>query len=357
MKKFELKKVWWILLGIIGLVFGFLLLKYALAYFLPFIIAILVTLLMEPVVNFFQKRVRLSRGISVALVMGLILIIFGVFIVAGVSRIYLELEKLSHNLPSYQVMFERYQWLLNQNGELKNLMTRWHLSPGQQEVVNKVFEDLYGFFTNNFKAIIGELLGLIARLPSVVTILIISFIATFFISRDRRMLGDFFWQIIPKEIRPKMMTVKNEIFHGAVGFIRAQLILISITTIIAIIGMEILSSDYALIIGFTSGLLDLIPVIGPALIFIPWAIYSIISGQVYYGLGLLIVYGIMSVVRQLAEVKIVGQSIGVHPLSTMVAMYVGVKALGVIGFFLGPALVIVIKALISSGIILSGIKN
>lgn len=357
MKKFELKKVWWILLGIIGLILGFLLLKYALAYFLPFIIAILVTLLMEPVVNFFQKRVRLSRGLSVALVMGLILIIFGVFIVAGVSRIYLELEKLSHNLPSYQVMFERYQWLLNQNGELKNLMTRWHLSPGQQEVVNKVFEDLYGFFTNNFKAIIGELLGLIARLPSVVTILIISFIATFFISRDRRMLGDFFWQIIPKEIRPKMMTVKNEIFHGAVGFIRAQLILISITTIIAIIGMEILSSDYALIIGFTSGLLDLIPVIGPALIFIPWAIYSIISGQVYYGLGLLIVYGIMSVVRQLAEVKIVGQSIGVHPLSTMVAMYVGVKALGIIGFFLGPALVIVIKALISSGIILSGIKN
>lgn len=357
MKKFELKKIWWILLGVIGLILGFLLLKYALAYFLPFIIAILVTLLMEPVVNFFQKRVRLSRGISVALVMGLILIIFGVFIVAGVSRIYLELEKLSHNLPSYQVMFERYQWLLNQNGELKNLMTRWHLSPGQQEVVNKVFEDLYGFFTNNFKAIIGELLGLIARLPSVVTILIISFIATFFISRDRRMLGDFFWQIIPKEIRPKIMTVKNEIFHGAVGFIRAQLILISITTIIAIIGMEILSSDYALIIGFASGLLDLIPVIGPALIFIPWAIYSIISGQVYYGLGLLIVYGIMSVVRQLAEVKIVGQSIGVHPLSTMVAMYVGVKALGIVGFFLGPALVIVIKALISSGIILSGIKN
>lgn len=345
------------MLGIIGLILGFLLLKYALAYFLPFIIAILVTLLMEPVVNFFQKRVRLSRGISVALVMGLILIIFGVFIVAGVSRIYLELEKLSHNLPSYQVMFERYQWLLNQNGELKNLMTRWHLSPGQQEVVNKVFEDLYGFFTNNFKAIIGELLGLIARLPSVVTILIISFIATFFISRDRRMLGDFFWQIIPKEIQPKMMTVKNEIFHGAVGFIRAQLILISITTIIAIIGMEILSSDYALIIGFASGLLDLIPVIGPALIFIPWAIYSIISGQVYYGLGLLIVYGIMSVVRQLAEVKIVGQSIGVHPLSTMVAMYVGVKALGIVGFFLGPALVIVIKALISSGIILSGIKK
>lgn len=343
--------------GIVGLILGFLLLKYAFAYFLPFIFAVLVTLLIEPLVSFIQKKIRLSRGLSVAVVMGLILIIFAVFIVAGVSQIYFELEKLSRNLPSYQVIFERYQWILNQNGELKNLMTRWHLSAGQQEVVNKLLEDLYKFFNDNFKAIIGELLALIARLPNVVTIFMISFIATFFISRDRRMLGDFFWKIVPQEIQGKLSAVKNEVFHGAVGFIRAQLILISITTIIAIIGMEILGSDYALIIGFTSGLLDLIPVIGPALIFIPWAIYSIVLGEIYYGLGLLILYGTISVVRQLAEVKIVGQSIGVHPLATLVAMYIGVKALGIIGFFLGPALVIVIKALISSGIILSKISK
>ena len=357
MKKIETKNLWWILIGIFGLIFGFLLLKHAFSYFLPFVIALLVALLIEPLVAFIQKKIRLSRGLSVAVVMGLILLIFAVFIIAGVSQIYFELEKLSHNLPSYQVIFERYQWILNQNGELKNLMNRWQLSLEQQAVVNKFLEDLYRFFTDNFKAIIGELLALIARLPSVVTIFLISFIATFFISRDRRMLGDLFWKIVPEELQAKLSTVKDEIFHGAVGFIRAQLILISITTIIAIMGMEILNNDYALIIGFSSGLLDLIPIIGPALIFIPWALYSIILGEIYYGLGLLIIYGTISVVRQLAEVKIVGQSIGVHPLATMTAMYIGVKALGITGFFLGPALVIVIKALISSGIILKKISK
>ncbi len=349
--KIDSKKIYLVLIGLVGIIGGFFILKYALVYFLPFIIAIIVALLIEPVVHFFEKKTKLSRGLAVGLVLGLILVIFGVFVVAGVSRIYMELERLSHNLPSYQVIWDQFQWILNHNDELKNLMTRWHLSVGQQEAVNKILQDLYEFFTNNFKTIIRELLGLLARLPSLVTVLMISFIATFFISRDRRLLGDLFWRLIPRRFQRKLRSAKNEIIQGAIGFIRAEVILISITTLIAIVGLELLDSNYALIIGFASGLLDLIPVIGPTLIFIPWAIYSMATGHVYYGLALLVLYGVMAVVRQLAEVRLIGKSIGVHPLATMVAMYVGAKALGVVGFFIGPAAVIVLKALTKSGVI------
>ncbi|AZR72378.1 sporulation integral membrane protein YtvI [Anoxybacter fermentans] len=345
--RFELKT----LLIPIGIILGFFLLKFTIGYLLPFILAILVALLIEPAVQFFQKRTHLSRGVAVFLVLLLILIIFAIFVVAGVSRIYVELEKLSKNLPSYQSLWEKYQWIKNHNEELGRKMERWELSPAQQEAVNRILQDLYSAVTNNLKNFISELLGLLTTLPNIITLFIISFIATFFISRDRQMIAGAFWNIFPKELQNKMQYVKNEITGAVIGFIRAELILISITTIIAIIGLEILSSDYALIIGFASGVLDLIPVVGPSLIFIPWAIYSMVSGDFAYGLGLLIVYGVMAVVREIAEARIIGKSIGIHPLAILFAIYVGVKAFGVSGFFIGPAVVVTLNALTKAGII------
>ncbi len=340
-----------ILTALGGLILVFFGLKYAVAYFLPFLLALVVAMMIEPVVNFFEKRLRLKRGWAVILVLTLILLIFVLFMVLGVSRIYLELEKLLKNIPSFQDLLDQFQWVLNQNGELSSLMNRWQLSVEQQETVNQLLQDLYTSIASNAKAVISQLLGFLTKLPSVFTMIMISFIATFFISRDRRMLTGIFWKIIPNRWEKKIRSVKTEITGATVGFIRAELILISITTVISIIGLEILNNDYALLIGFASGLLDLIPVIGPTLIFIPWAIYSMITGNFGYGVGLLVIYGVMAVVRQIAEVKIVGQSIGVHPLATLIAMYVGVKIFGVSGFIIGPAVVIIVKSLINAGII------
>lgn len=348
---FDYKLILKILVFIASCILGFFFFKYLIVYFLPFILAVLVTFLIEPIVSFFEKKMRLSRGLSVGLVMALLLVLFGIFLIAGVSQIYVELEKLSRNLPSYQILWEKYQWILNQNEELKKILGGLQLSATQLEAVNKILQDLYVFFADNSKIFISELLGLLTKLPSLITLFMISFIATFFVSRDRRMISNILWRIVPESQLKKVRFVKKELTMSALGFIRAEFILISITTIISIIGLEILNSDYALILGFASGLLDLIPVIGPSLIFIPWAIFSLISGNVLYGVGLLILYGVMVVIRQVAEARIIGKSIGVHPLATLIAMYAGVKIFGVTGFIIGPAVVVVLKALSKAGII------
>ncbi|MCK4258697.1 MAG: sporulation integral membrane protein YtvI [Halanaerobiales bacterium] len=340
-----------ILAILVGIILGFFLLKYSVAYFLPFLLAFIVAMLIEPIVLFLKKRLHLSRGWAVILVLALIILIFVIFLVLGVSRIYVELEKLSGSFSTDINILDQFQWILERNGDLMSLMERWHFSPEQQATVNQLLQDLYTSLAVNARSMITQLLGLLAKLPNLVTIFMITFIATFFISRDRGMFANIFWKSIPKRWEKKIRSVKTEITGATIGFIRAELILISITTIISIIGLEILNNDYALLIGFASGLLDLIPVIGPTLIFIPWAIYCMITGNFAYGIGLLIIYGVMAVVRQTAEVKIIGKSIGVHPLATLVAMYVGVKVFGVSGFFIGPAVVIVVKSLIKAGII------
>lgn len=338
-------------LVILCIVVALFLVQFAVGYLLPFLLAVMVAVLIEPVVGFFEKRLHMNRGISVALVLLLVLLLFTVFIVAGVAQIYVELEKLSKSFPSYQTILEKYQWIMHQNDELQNLLSRWDISEGQQKAVDRVLQDTYAFITENFRILMSQLLGLLAKLPKLITIFMISFIATFFISRDRRVFSRMFWRLIPQKWQKKLRMVKDDITVAVFRFIRAELILISITTIISIVGLEIMSADYALIIGFAAGALDLIPVIGPSLIFIPWSIYSMITGNFGYGVGLLIIYGVMAVTRQLAEAKIVGESIGVHPLAALVSMYVGVKLFGVSGFILGPATVIILKALIKAGII------
>lgn len=338
-------------LGILALIGTFFLVQFALIYLLPFILAVLVAILIEPLVSFFEKRLRLKRGFAVAIVLLLVLLIFIVFIIAGVAQIYQEIEKLSKNFPDYQVIWDRYQWLLNQNGEVQNLLERWNLLEGQEKEIERILQDIYAFIQENFKVLITAILGFLAKLPNLITIFMISFMATFFISRDRQMFANLFWRLVPKKWQRKLRTVKKELTSAVVGFLRAELILVSITTIIAIVGLEIMGSDYALVLGFASGALDLIPIIGPTLIFIPWAIYSMATGSFGYGIGLLIVYGVLAVTRQIAEAKIIGKSIGVHPLAALVSMYVGVKIFGVGGFIIGPATVIVLKALYKAGII------
>lgn len=340
-----------ILLFLLMLACGVLLVHFALVYLLPFILAVLVAIMIEPVVRFFEKRLKLNRGIAVALVLLLVLLVFTLFVILGVTQIYVELEKMTRNFPSYQVIWEKYQWLMNQNNELRNLLTRWNVSEGQYQAVERVLQDIYSFITQNFKVLVSQLFGLLAKLPSLITVFIISFIATFFISRDRKMFGDLFWRMIPLKWQKKLRMVKKELTVAVIGFIRAEMILVSITTVIAIVGLEFLNSDYALVLGFAAGALDLVPVVGPTLIFIPWAIYSMATGNFGYGIGLLIVYGVMAVTRQIAEAKIIGKSIGVHPLAALVSMYVGIKLFGVVGVILGPATVILLKALIKAGVI------
>lgn len=340
-----------ILLGILAVIVSFLLVQFALVYLLPFILAVLVAILIEPLVKFFAKHLRLKRGFAVAIVLLLVLLIFIVFVIAGVAQIYQEIEKLSRNFPSYQVIWERYQWLLNQNGEVQNLLERWNFLEGQEKQIERILQDIYAFIQENFKVLITAVLGFLAKLPNLITIFMISFIATFFISRDWEMFKNLFWRLIPGKWQRKLRMVKNELTASIVGFLRAEMILVSITTIISIVGLEILGSDYALILGFASGALDLIPIIGPTLIFIPWSVYSMATGSFGFGIGLLVVYGVMAVTRQMAEAKIIGKSIGVHPLAALVAMYVGVKIFGVSGFILGPAAVILLKALYKAGII------
>lgn len=337
----------------IVLVAGYLAIKYLFGYFMPFIIALVLAALIDPLVQFGEKKLKLGRGLAVFLVLSVFLLLITLVIFLGLSRVYIELSRLKDNLPDYQVIGSKIYFNLTNSEQIKEWLDSWEKLSKQPffASLNSNLQSLYEQLQQGLVGVVTQILKSVNRLPGLLTILLISLVATFFISRDKELILNFVLKFFPLEWRRRILEVKDEIYSAGIGFVRAELILISITTVISMVGLTILGSEYGIILGLTAGLLDLIPIIGPGLIYIPWTLYSFITGNVSFGFGLLVVYTIMAGVRQVTEAKIVGESIGIHPLATLISMYIGLKLFGIAGFIIGPGVVIIGKALYKTGLI------
>lgn len=339
-----------ILFIIIFIFMVFLSIQFIMPYFLPFVIALVLAVLIDPLVGFLEKK-KLSRGLAVFFSLAVFLLIFFLLVVVMVSQVYIQLERLIRNLPEYEKLGQDLLWIADQDIHITELLESWELPPAISRTIDDNLESLYQQGLALLSSIIDFFLDVIRSLPNIFIITVIIFIATFFFSRDRTMILAAFLNFVPKPWKEDVRSLLKEIATAVFGFIRAISILISITIIISIVGLELLSSEYSLIMAFTAGILDLIPVIGPSLIYIPWAVISFFTGDIAFGMGLLIIYLIIAVVRQVAEARILGQSIGIHPLATLISIYVGLRIFGVSGFFIGPGLLILLKSIYRAGLL------
>ncbi len=318
--------------------------KYAFIYLSPFIIAGIMASMINPVVYELESRLKINRGIAVLTVLMLLIAIIAVMVMLGVSQTYIELNNLLRNLPDYQTIGDRMQWLLNQNNEIQRFINNLEISDNIKVMLNNNLQMLYDGIRNSLVRIINMTLGYISKLPIIFTILFLSFIACFFISRDKDVINKFVVDIFPENYKSQVIRIRDELIASSIGFIRAELILISISGVIAGIGTAVLGYQYALLIGLTAAFLDLIPIIGPGLIYYPWILFNLLTRNIVAGIQLLFVYLILAGVRSGAQGKIMGENLGLHPLSVMIALYVGYRVMGGLGFIVGPTVMVLVKA-------------
>lgn len=344
---------WYIkyLLMFLFLLFSLVILKHIFIYFTPFIIAAVIASLINPIVDYFDKKVPIHRGFIVIIVLVLVIVILVTMIIIGGAQGYLELNKLLRNLPDYRSIDSQIKWFSEQNQQLENFMENWEISDAVKDAINSNLQLLYNGIRETLISVINSVLDFLTKLPSMFMILFVAFIATFFISRDRDHIKSFLVNIFPEEIQPKIANVFTQLNRSAIGYIRAMLILITISGIVAGIGVKLMGNQYALIVGTTAAVLDLIPIIGPALLFYPWIIFSIIFGNFSQAFTLFILHLFLAGIRSASEGKIMGKSLGLHPLATMIALFSGYRILGAIGFVVGPTFLVIIKAIVDSDLV------
>ncbi|MEG6615730.1 sporulation integral membrane protein YtvI [Peptococcaceae bacterium 1198_IL3148] len=312
---------------------------------IPFIIAIFISFLIEPLVNFLQRKFRLSRGLAVMLAMLLLFGTLGTLLVLLIIQLIAELVSLSATLPGITHELRIYvEQMIPQAirfyGDLPNNMVSY-----LQDAIRN-----FGTMLQSLVEVAAtSLLSFLSLVPGTFILIIVTFLATYFIAKDRRAIADFWKRLIPAPYGQKSLTVLREVLAAFISYLKAQSVLVIITTIQAIIGFYIIGVDYALTLGLVVGVLDLIPVLGPATLIIPWAIWFFIQGNIAFGIKLLVLYVTIFVVRQLLEPRIVAANLGLHPLATLLAMYMGLSLLGFIGLILGPILLIAIQATLKAG--------
>ena len=306
------------------------------SYIAPFVVGLVIALIMNPLVNLAVKRTKLKRWL--ASLLSLLVFIaamssLGVWIIMTLFRQVVSFIETAPLLFD-TVLEEANLWIERMSDYLPE---GWYIPDIQGMIVaaGTAFFDA---------GMAGQALGLVGNVPMFLVNLILAIVSAYFFMADRETIFGLFRRSCPKWIAEQWGITKVGLSHAIVGYFRAQGILMAMVGVISIIGLFILRNPYALLIGLLFAILDFIPMLGPALVLLPWAIFSMIVGSYSLGFGLLIIYGIITVARQVLQPKIMGTQMGVHPLAFLMSMFVGFRIFGLVGFVVGPSLLILFKA-------------
>jgi sporulation integral membrane protein YtvI len=342
-----------LVLALIGIGFGMLYIL--IPYLYPFIIGWLIAMSGEPLVRWLERRARLPRWAGVTLTLILIVAVILTGLILLISQIVIELTHLAESLPIYLNQVNQYivQTFVLEENELtrtiQNIQAYLEKNPEQRsEIFNSMRDNIGIIATKGTELITSIIAGIgtfLGNLPYYATVLVFCILAAFFIGLDWPRLRTRLLRFIPDRIRSTSGLVFQDLKKALFGFVRAQLTLISITGVIVWLGLTIIGLNYALTLALVIAVVDLLPYLGVGAVLVPWSIYLLITGNFSVGAGIAILYIIIIIVRQMLEPKLVATNIGLDPLLTLIALFVGLQAIGILGLLVGPVVAVILVAL------------
>jgi sporulation integral membrane protein YtvI len=345
--------VWVMILVLLSILFIY----YAVPFLYPFLIGWIIALMLQPVIRFLQRRVKMPRWLTITVALLLLIGALGGLLTLIFFRIGKEIQRLAdyinHNYTDWMNNVQgilRSEWLQNWLKPISQLFSNGN---GQESVdihSNSIGPNIVSFVANILENLGQTMINVLTALPNIAIGLLVAVIAAFFISKDWEKIRKWLGETMPKHSKHLSRSLRNDMQKALFGFVRAQLILISITTVLVIIGLLLLRAPYAIIIGLLIGLVDLMPYLGTGAVFIPWIIFVLLDGNYAFGIGLAILYAVIIIGRHLVEPKIYSSSFGMNPLVTLVCIFVGLKLLGFIGLIVGPIVFLVLLSLKRAGL-------
>lgn len=340
----------------------YLFVKYALVMFLPFIIALAIAALLQKPLKAITKNKKIPKGIAGTLLsLAVFAVIIGIFAFGGVKiatgikdLVMYFTDRCSNMAEFFDVLKTAYL----------NLDIAKTIPPEYNDYVTSGIDSLRNYFMNgdflvtikdNISTLISPLGSVISTVPSFLAGFLICIIATCFMVPSFDEIKAF----IVRQFKDgnKVSRAKNILVSSIGKMLKAYTIIIFVTTAELFIGFSVLKligineGSHNLIISFLVAVIDIVPVLGTGTVLIPWCVYSFVTGNIGMGIGLLVIYATITVIRQIIEPKLVAGQVGISPVATIMAMYIGVRLFGAAGIFILPFIVIIVKLLNDEGII------
>lgn len=349
------------IIGLLLIVMFFIICKLTIFY-IPFLIAYIISVLIEPLIKWVYKKTSFSRKISSVIVLITIFSILFAVIIFGGIKLITETTNLLSGLNNYLEMTMNFFNNITSKINFKEI----NLSKEVVSIFENSTSEFLSTVTEKIKHILNKVLEYITSIPNLFINIIITILATYFISSDKFYILDRMEHHLSKKMVGKLIMHTKEITSSLGGYLKAEITLSFITFLIVLTGLNIfylvgLDVGYPILMAILIGFIDALPILGAGSIMLPWAIILFIKGSNSLALSILGLYIFILVVKQIIEPKLVSNNIGIHPIFTLLAMYTSFKIIGVIGLLVGPIILIIIKNIFSEvldkGIINSIVDN
>ena len=346
-----------ILIPAAGILLVCLLGPWLLKFFMPFVIGWIIAMIANPLVRFLEKHMKIVRRHSSVVIVVLVLaLVIGVLYLVC-SRLFWETAGLIRDLPG---MVES---LKEELADAASSLSRF------VNVLPQSVRDWLTRLNDNLDSAVGQLLqsiasptmtaaGNVARaVPGALVYAIVTILSSYFFIVERDQILSAMRRFIPAPVWEYFEFLKNDMLKLLGGYFLAQFRIMFVVAVILAIGFLILGVNYSVIWAVLIALLDFLPLFGTGTALFPWAVVKLLSGEWPFAAGLVFLYILTQVVRQIIQPKIVGDSLGVPPLATLFLLYLGFKVRGISGMILAVPLGIIAVNLYEYGVFDSLVEN
>ncbi len=322
------------------------LLPRAIVFFMPFVIGWIIALIAGPPVHFLEKKLKIKRKISSAVVIILVigLVVFAGYLVLG--KLFRELAGFIEDLPD---LLRSLQADLNEIG--RNLSGLYDKLPRDiQQNLDNIGKNLNGLAANIAPPTIEAVGDFAKQLPTVIIGIIMCLLSAYFFVAERDSFIGMLSSFLPESLQYRYLIIRRSLFQAVGGYFKAQIRIELWIYLLLVIGLVVLGVNYTLLVALGIAILDFFPFFGTGTVMLPWAIVKFLSADYKMTIGLLAIWGISQLVRQIIQPKIVGDSIGVPPIPTLFLLFIGYKFAGVFGMIVAVPVGIIFWTLYKEGL-------
>ena len=336
---------------LIAAVVGWFCLQYLLPWIAPLLLAFLLAVIIEPAVRFLETRVRIPRPLGAAIcglaLIGILIVLLFQLCSGAISQIRTLFDQMPRLFQTIQLQFNTLEARIVAylNAADSSLSEYFAAS------MEAVYDQLTTLPAKLSERLVSFLSSVAGKAPSILLFSVTSGIGMYFISAAYPAILRFFRLQIPETWRSHVSTAYKDLRHTVSRWLRAQLIMSVITFATLWLGFLLLHLDLAILIALIIALIDALPILGSGIVLLPWAIISALTGDYGLCVGLFCTYGAVTLLHNCLQAKLVGDQLGLHPLVSLAAIYVGWCIAGVWGVLLAPIVAITIKQLNDRGII------
>lgn len=318
--------------------------------FMPFVVGWVIALIAGPLVKFFEKTLKIKRKAGSAFV---IIAVIALVVLAGYFLGVKLTEETAGFFAELPDMWENTLQDFTEVGERLSNANKY-----LPEAVQSTFKGI----VDNVEGYIGDLIGRLStptiealgrfamNLPSIIIGIIMSVLSAYLFVTDKEYVPNLLSRIMPEAIIERWEMVKRGLRHAVGGYFKAQLKIEFWMYLLLGFGFSLLKVRYAFIIAVGVAFLDFLPFFGTGTVLLPWAVVKFLSGDYTMVIGLLIIWGVGQLARQLIQPKIMGDSMGLAPIPTLVLLYVGYKVGGVLGMIIAVPIGIIVLNMYEEGV-------